>query len=95
MKKMKDNSENDVYSRSTPLANEAVCDVLFTCTLCNTNFDSQKALERHIKNLHEAFNPDVKMYQSNYCNYHSFYKYNVMRHEEGKHKDELKKQQSH
>ena len=29
--------------------------VLFTCTLCNTNFKTQKALERHVKNLHEAF----------------------------------------
>jgi hypothetical protein len=34
--------------------------ILFTCTLCNTNFENQRALERHMKNQHEAFNQKVK-----------------------------------
>ena len=34
--------------------------VLFTCTLCNTNFKSQTTLQRHMKNLHDAFNQKEK-----------------------------------
>ena len=30
--------------------------ILFTCTLCTTDFKSKKSLERHMKNQHEAFN---------------------------------------
>ena len=29
--------------------------IVFTCTLCETNFDSKKSLQRHMKNIHEAF----------------------------------------
>ena len=34
--------------------------VLFTCTLCNTNFKTQKTLQRHIKNQHDAFDQQEK-----------------------------------
>ena len=34
--------------------------VLFTCTLCNTNFKTQKALQRHMKNQHDAFDQKEK-----------------------------------
>ena len=34
--------------------------VLFTCTLCNTSFKSQKALQRHMKNQHDAFDQKEK-----------------------------------
>ena len=30
--------------------------ILFTCTLCTTDFKSKKSLERHMKNQHGAFN---------------------------------------
>ena len=29
--------------------------IVFTCTLCETNFDTKKSLQRHMKNIHEAF----------------------------------------
>ena len=34
--------------------------VLFTCTLCNTNFKTQKTLQRHMKNQHDAFDQQEK-----------------------------------
>lgn len=34
--------------------------VLFTCILCNTNFKTQKTLQRHMKNLHDAFDQKEK-----------------------------------
>ena len=34
--------------------------VLFTCTLCNTNFNTQRALQRHMKNQHDAFDQKEK-----------------------------------
>ena len=34
--------------------------VLFTCTLCNTNFKTQRTLQRHIKNQHDAFDQKEK-----------------------------------
>jgi hypothetical protein len=34
--------------------------VLFTCTLCNTNFKTQRTLQRHMKNQHDAFDQKEK-----------------------------------
>ena len=48
-------SEYKKYDLALPFARGLPDNVLFTCTLCNTNFNSQKALERHMKNLHDAF----------------------------------------
>lgn len=34
--------------------------ILFTCTLCNTDFNTQRALQRHMKNQHDAFDQKEK-----------------------------------
>ena len=33
---------------------------IYTCTLCNTNFKIRKRLERHIKNMHDAYSQKEK-----------------------------------
>jgi len=33
---------------------------IYTCTLCNTNFKMKKKLERHIKNMHDAYSQKEK-----------------------------------
>ena len=40
------------YSRTIPTSNEYSS---FLCTLCNTYFNARKALERHNKNIHDAY----------------------------------------
>ena len=38
------------YSRGLPENS------VFTCTLCETNFSTKKSLQRHMKNMHDAYN---------------------------------------
>ena len=40
------------YPRTIPTSNEYSS---FLCTLCNTYFNARKALERHNKNIHDAY----------------------------------------
>ena len=49
-------TEYKKYSVDLPFARGLPNNVLFTCTLCETNFDTKKSLQRHMKNMHDAFN---------------------------------------
>ena len=44
------------YDVSLPTVTGLPDNVIFTCTICQSNFGSMKKLERHIKNIHDAFN---------------------------------------
>ena len=43
------------YNVHSPFTKGLPDNIVFTCTLCETNFDSKKSLQRHMKNIHEAF----------------------------------------
>ena len=43
------------YDVSLPFATGLPESVTFTCTLCETNFNSKKSLQRQIENIHDAF----------------------------------------
>ena len=45
------------YSIMIPTPNEYTS---FICTLCNTSFQSKNALERHNRNIHDAFQQKTK-----------------------------------
>ena len=44
------------YDLSLPFNTGLPDNVIFTCTICNSNFGSEKKLQRHMKNIHGAFN---------------------------------------
>ena len=44
------------YNVSLPFVTGLPDNVIFTCTICQSNFGSKKKLERHMKNIHDAFN---------------------------------------
>ena len=45
-----------MYDVSLPFKTGLPDSVIFTCTLCQNNFTSKKQLQRHMKNIHDAFN---------------------------------------
>ena len=45
------------YSVAIPTPNEYS---YYTCTICNTNFNKRNALERHMKNIHDAYQQKKK-----------------------------------
>ena len=45
------------YSVAIPTPNEYS---YYTCTICNTNFNKRNALERHMKNIHDAYQQKLK-----------------------------------
>ena len=49
--------QEPVYPLTTPTSNEYS---YYTCTICNTNFNKRNALERHMKNIHDAYQQKVK-----------------------------------
>ena len=44
------------YDVSLPFVTGLPENVIFTCTICQSNFGSKKKLQRHMKNIHDAFN---------------------------------------
>ena len=44
------------YDVSLPFKTGLPDNVIFTCTICQSNFGSKKKLQRHMKNIHDAFN---------------------------------------
>lgn len=44
------------YDVSLPFETGLPSNVFFTCTICQTNFNTKKKLQRHMKNIHDAFN---------------------------------------
>ena len=43
------------YDVSLPFATGLPEHVTFICTICQTNFNSKKSLQRHIENIQDAF----------------------------------------
>ena len=48
-------TEYKKYNVNLPITKGLPDNIVFTCTLCETNFDTKKSLQRHMKNIHEAF----------------------------------------
>jgi hypothetical protein len=48
-------TEYKKYSVDLPFARGLPDNIVFTCTLCESNFDTKKSLQRHMKNIHDAF----------------------------------------
>ena len=48
-------TEYKKYNVHLPFRKGLPDNIVFTCTLCESNFDTKKSLQRHIKNIHEAF----------------------------------------
>lgn len=44
------------YDVSLPYSRGLPENSVFTCTLCETNFSTKKSLQRHMKNMHDAYN---------------------------------------
>ena len=44
------------YDVSLPFVTGLPENVIFSCTICQTNFGTKKKLQRHMKNIHDAFN---------------------------------------
>ena len=44
------------YDVSLPFVTGLPENVIFSCTLCQTNFGTKKKLQRHMENIHDAFN---------------------------------------
>ena len=44
------------YDVSLPFVTGLPENVIFSCTLCRTNFGTKKKLQRHMENIHDAFN---------------------------------------
>ena len=49
-------TEYKKYHVDLPFARGLPDNVVFTCTICETNFATKKSLQRHMKNVHVAFN---------------------------------------
>ena len=49
-------TEYKKYRVDLPFARGLPDNVVFTCTICETNFATKKSLQRHMKNVHVAFN---------------------------------------
>ena len=49
-------TEYKKYRVDLPFARGLPDNVVFTCTICETNFATKKSLQRHMKNVHDAFN---------------------------------------
>ena len=53
-------TEYKKYNVDLPFVRGLPDNIVFTCTLCQTNFDTEKSLQRHMKNIHDAFKQDKK-----------------------------------
>ena len=53
-------TEYKKYNVDLPFVRGLPDNIVFTCTLCQTNFDTEKSLQRHMKNIHNAFKQDKK-----------------------------------